>query len=120
MTNDYAAGQSDARPWGDWAVLDAGPGYAVKRIRVKPGGRLSLQRHKHRGEHWMVVAGQPSVVIGEATRTLAAGEHVDIDIGVVHRIENFGAETAVIIEIQRGATLREDDIERLEDVYGRS
>lgn len=118
--NEYKAGQHDSRPWGDWLVLDAAPGYAVKRIRVHPGGRLSLQKHRHRAEHWVVVAGRPRVTIGTAVRELAPGKSVDIDIGDVHRIENAGREDAVIIEIQRGTTLREDDIERLEDVYGRA
>jgi mannose-6-phosphate isomerase-like protein (cupin superfamily) len=118
--NDYAAGQRDRRPWGDWEVLDAGPGYAVKRIRVTPGGRLSLQKHQHRAEHWVVVEGVARVTIGAAVRDLAAGQSVDIDIGEVHRIENGGTETVVIIELQRGAVLREDDIERIEDVYGRT
>jgi mannose-6-phosphate isomerase-like protein (cupin superfamily) len=120
LVNDYAAGQRDLRPWGDWEVLDAGPGYAVKRIRVSPGGRLSLQKHQHRAEHWVVVAGVARVTVGADVRALAAGQSVDIDIGAVHRIENAGAETVVIIELQRGAVLREDDIERIEDVYGRT
>jgi mannose-6-phosphate isomerase-like protein (cupin superfamily) len=120
LVNDYAAGQRDSRPWGDWEVLDAGPGYAVKRIRVAPGGRLSLQKHQHRAEHWVVVEGVARVTIGTAVRDLAAGQSVDIDIGDVHRIENGGTEMVVIIELQRGAVLREDDIERIEDVYGRT
>ncbi len=119
MINDYAAGQRDTRPWGDWEVLDAAPGYAVKRIRVSPGGRLSLQKHEHRAEHWVVVEGVARVTVGTDVRELVAGQSVDIDIGDVHRIENGGTETVVIIELQRGAVLREDDIERIEDIYGR-
>ncbi len=118
--NDYAVGQQDTRPWGDWAVLDAGPHYAVKRIRVHPGGRLSLQRHKHRVEHWVVVAGQARVTVDQRVLDLAPGESVDIGPGAVHRMENHGTVDMVLIELQRGAILREDDIERLEDVYGRS
>jgi mannose-1-phosphate guanylyltransferase/mannose-6-phosphate isomerase len=118
--NEYEAGQRDTRPWGDWEVLDAGHRYAVKRIRVSPGGRLSLQKHAHRAEHWVVVAGSPKVTIREEARMLSAGEAVDIDIGDVHRIENPGDVEAVIIEIQRGDILREGDIERIEDIYGRS
>ena len=72
--NDYAAGQSDRRPWGDWAVLDAGPGFAVKRIRVIPGGVLSLQRHQHRAEQWTVVAGTARVTRNTETIDLLAGE----------------------------------------------
>jgi mannose-1-phosphate guanylyltransferase/mannose-6-phosphate isomerase len=117
--NDYAVGQRDTRPWGDWEVLDVGDRYAVKRIRVAPGGRLSLQRHAHRREHWAIVAGAARVTIGNEVRALQTGETVDIDVGTIHRIENEGSIDAVLIEIQRGDTLRETDIERIEDVYGR-
>jgi mannose-6-phosphate isomerase-like protein (cupin superfamily) len=117
--NEYVAGQKDSRPWGDWEVLDAGEGYAVKRIRVLPGGRLSLQMHEHRAEHWVVVSGAPHVTVGERVFDLAPGQSVDIDIGEVHRIENPGHETVVIVELQRGAVLREGDIVRIEDRYGR-
>ncbi|HTW26515.1 MAG TPA: phosphomannose isomerase type II C-terminal cupin domain [Acetobacteraceae bacterium] len=117
--NRYAAGESDRRPWGDWAVLDAGPGYTVKRIRVIPGGILSLQRHRHRGEHWTVVAGIARVTLNEETFEVRAGHSVTIGIGDIHRIQNPGSEEVVFIEVQHGAHLAEDDIERLEDVYGR-
>ena len=120
FVNEYAAGQRDSRPWGDWAVLDAGPYYAVKRIRVHPGGRLSLQRHQHRVEHWVVVSGRALVTVDERVLDLAPGESVDIGPGAVHRMENHGEIDMVLIELQRGAILREDDIERLEDHYGRS
>ena len=118
--NDYAAGQADSRPWGDWAVLDAGPGYAVKRIRVIPGGILSLQRHQHRAEQWTIVAGTARVTRNAETLDLAAGQHCTIGLHDVHRIANPGAEPLVFIEVQTGRELREDDIERLEDSYGRS
>lgn len=118
--NEYSAGQTDRRPWGDWAVLDAAPGYAVKRIRVSPGGRLSLQRHRHRVEHWFIVAGRATVTRNAERLSLGVGEAVDFAMGDVHRVENDEAEELVFIEVQRGAILREDDIERLEDIYGRS
>ncbi len=116
----YAAGDSDLRPWGRWTVLEAGPGYAVKRIEVKPGGRLSLQRHRHRAEQWVVVAGTALVTLDAAQFELAPGGTVHIATGQVHRVENRGAEDVVFIEVQTGATLDENDIERLEDIYGRA
>jgi mannose-1-phosphate guanylyltransferase/mannose-6-phosphate isomerase len=118
--NDYAAGQSDRRPWGDWAVLDAGPGFAVKRIRVVPGGVLSLQRHQHRAEQWTVVAGIARVTRNAETIDLLAGESIGIGLGDIHRLANPGRTDAVVIEVQTGRELREDDIERLEDRYGRA
>lgn len=118
--NDYAAGQSDRRPWGDWAVLDAGPGFAVKRIRVVPGGVLSLQRHQHRAEQWTVVSGTARVTRNTETIELMAGESIGIGLGDIHRIANPGSTDMVFIEVQTGRDLREDDIERLEDSYGRA
>ncbi len=120
LHNDYVAGQSDARPWGDWAVLDAAPGYAVKRIRVHPGGVLSLQRHQHRAEQWTVVAGHARVTRNDEVLEVGPGESVAIGLGDIHRVANPGAADLVFIEVQTGARLREDDIERLEDSYGRA
>src|SRR5271154_2019959 len=115
--NDYAAGQSDRRPWGDWAVLDAGPGFAVKRIRVVPGGILSLQRHQHRAEQWTIVSGAARVTRNTDTLDLRAGESIGIGLGDIHRIANPGSADLTFIEVQTGPDLREDDIERLEDSY---
>lgn len=120
FVNDYAVGQSDRRPWGDWAVIDAGPGFAVKRIRVAPGGILSLQRHQHRAEVWTVVAGTARVTRNAESFDVPSGASVAIGLGDVHRVQNTGAADMVFIEVQTGAVLREDDIERLEDTYGRS
>jgi mannose-6-phosphate isomerase-like protein (cupin superfamily) len=117
--NDYVAGMRDSRPWGDWEVLDAGPGYTVKRIRVVPGGVLSLQRHEHRAEQWTIVAGIARITRNTEQLDLLAGESIGIARGDVHRIANPGAEDMVFIEVQTGRELREDDIERLEDRYGR-
>ncbi len=116
----YATGQSDRRPWGDWAVLDCGPGFVVKRIRVVPGGRLSLQRHQHRAEQWTVVAGTARVTVDAVQFDVPTGQSVNVPLRAVHRLENLGEEHVVFIEVQHGALLSEDDIERLEDVYGRS
>lgn len=120
MRNDYRAGQADKRPWGDWAVLDAGPGFCVKRITVTPGGILSLQKHQHRAEHWVVVSGQARVTRDAETLNLGPDQSVYLKRGTVHRIANPGTEDLIFIEVQTGAELREDDIERLEDTYGRT
>lgn len=119
LRNDYAAGQHDARPWGEWTVLDVGPGYAVKRMRVIAGGVLSLQRHRHRAEQWTIVAGQARITRNAETFDLSAGQSITIGLGDIHRIANPGASDMVFIEVQTGRELREDDIERLEDRYGR-
>jgi mannose-6-phosphate isomerase-like protein (cupin superfamily) len=118
--NSYQIGQQDHRPWGHWAVLDAGPGYCVKRIRVSPGGVLSLQRHAHRAERWTVVSGSLRVTRNQEQFSLLATESADIARGDLHRMANHGLQDAVVIEVQIGHRLREDDIERLEDRYGRT
>ena len=115
----YAPGQSDTRPWGEWRVIDVGPGYVVKRITVRPGQRLSLQRHRHRDEQWLIVAGTAQVVRGGETFRLDVGGTTRIAREEVHRVTNPGAVDVVFIEVQLGTLLSEDDIERLEDVYGR-
>ncbi len=116
----YRIGESDTRPWGTWKVVETGPGFAVKRIRVIPGGRLSLQRHQHRAEHWIVVAGTAQVTCDAHVFALPAGEATFLPRGCVHRLENLTEADVEIIEVQMGAILEETDIERLEDVYGRS
>ena len=117
--NDYAVGQNDRRPWGDWAVVDVGEAFCVKRIRVAPGGVLSLQRHTHRSEVWTVVAGSARVTRDGETFDLVAGESANIPLNAVHRVQNVTGDDMVFVEVQTGAVLREDDIERLEDNYGR-
>jgi mannose-6-phosphate isomerase len=107
------------RPWGSWQVLDEGPGYKVKRINVAPGRRLSYQTHARRSEHWVVVAGVATCTLGNEVVTLQAGESVGVAIGTAHRISNLGTDELVIVEVQRGGYLHEDDIVRLEDDYGR-
>ena len=110
---------TETRPWGAFYVLDEGAGFKVKRIVVKPQGRLSLQSHKHRSEHWAVVSGEATVTVGEAVQTLTRGKSVDIPQGFVHRLENFGTGDVELIEVQYGDYLGEDDIVRYEDVYAR-
>lgn len=120
MANSYTVGASDVRPWGKWIVVDAGAGFAVKRITVNSGGVLSLQRHRHRAESWTIVAGVAEVTLGGESFTAMAGETVEVPRGQVHRIANTSAEPVVFIEVQMGGTLDENDIERLEDRYGRT
>jgi mannose-6-phosphate isomerase-like protein (cupin superfamily) len=115
----YCPGDSDERPWGRWRVLDVGPGFAVKRITVAPGGILSLQLHRHRAEHWFVAAGTARVTLGEREFEVPAGGHVDVPVGTAHRVANPGREPLELIEVQHGERLDEADIVRLEDRYGR-
>jgi mannose-1-phosphate guanylyltransferase len=107
------------RPWGKYDLIDYGDRYQVKRIMVKPGAALSLQKHQHRAEHWIVVVGTAKVTKGEEILLLAENESVYIPIGVVHALENPGKVDLELIEIQSGSYLGEDDITRLQDRYGR-
>ena len=110
---------SDQRPWGSFTVLDETPRYKVKRIEVFHEKRLSYQRHEHRSEHWMVVAGTAKVTLDGRDMILESGQTVDIPARSAHRIENVGNVPMVFIEIQTGSYFGEDDIERLQDDYGR-
>jgi mannose-1-phosphate guanylyltransferase len=107
------------RPWGTFTILEEQDGYKIKRIEVKPRKRLSLQRHKYRNEHWIVVSGQATVTINEETFLLEQNESTYIKAGDVHRLLNDTDELLVIIEAQVGSYTGEDDIERLEDDYNR-
>ncbi len=109
----------DRRPWGMFETLAQGDRFQVKRIVVKPGGILSLQSHHHRAEHWIVVAGTAKVTINSEVKLLSENESVYIPLGAVHRMENPGKVPMVLIEVQTGSYLGEDDIVRLEDVYDR-
>ena len=108
------------RPWGNYERLDIGGLYQVKRIVVKPGGVLSLQRHRHRAEHWVVVEGRAEVTIDRQIETLGPNQSVYVPLGAVHRLANRGTEPVVLIEVQTGDYLGEDDIERLADDYNRA
>jgi len=119
QVNEYHAGDSDKRPWGRWAVTAAGDGYAVKQIEVAPGHTLSLQKHEHRAEHWVIVQGRAEVTVDGKVSRLGAKDAVYIPQEAVHRIANVGDDMLVFIEVQVGDELRESDIERLEDQYGR-
>lgn len=108
------------RPWGSFEQLVADDGFQVKLIRVRPGGKLSLQFHHHRSEHWVVVAGTAQVTLGDERRRVEVNGYVHIPLGSIHRVENTAAVELILIEVQTGAYLGEDDIVRIEDIYGRS
>jgi mannose-1-phosphate guanylyltransferase len=107
------------RPWGTYTVLEEGEHFKIKRIVVNPGAKLSLQLHHYRSEHWVVVSGEAQVVNGDKTITLAINESTYIPAGAKHRLMNVGTAPLAVIEVQTGDYLGEDDIVRLEDVYGR-
>jgi mannose-1-phosphate guanylyltransferase / mannose-6-phosphate isomerase len=108
------------RPWGSYESIDMGEGFQVKRLILLPGASISLQRHRHRSEHWVVVRGTAEVTRDEDTFELRANESSYIPVGAVHRLRNPGEEALHIIEVQCGDYLGEDDIERFEDIYGRA
>lgn len=108
-----------ARPWGWYDSIDMGKRFQVKRIGVKPGASLSLQKHHHRAEHWIVVKGTAEVTLGEKTFLLSENQSTYIPIGAIHRLKNPGRMELEMIEVQSGEYLGEDDIVRLEDIYGR-
>lgn len=127
VTSLKAAGRSEAsahgeeqRPWGSFKVLHEAAGCKVKEIVVIPGGRLSLQSHRHRAEHWVVVAGTAKITVDDDVLVLGPNQSVHIPLGAKHRMENPGVEPMHLIEVQCGAYLGEDDIIRYDDVYGRS
>lgn len=110
---------SDNRPWGRWEEYLNEPGYRVKRIMVHPGKRLSLQKHEHREEHWVIVQGEGKFTLNEEVTRIQKGDRLHIKLGDVHRLENDRDEYLVLIEVQLGICL-EDDIQRLEDDFGRA
>ncbi|MDR0588736.1 MAG: mannose-1-phosphate guanylyltransferase/mannose-6-phosphate isomerase [Burkholderiales bacterium] len=115
----YKHHRSVQRPWGSYTVLEEGDGFKIKRIVVNPGAKLSLQSHRHRSEHWVVVAGSAIVVNGDERLNLSGGQSTYITVGSKHRLENPGTIPLVVIEVQTGSYLGEDDIVRYEDQYGR-
>ena len=108
------------RPWGTYTVLEDTPGYKIKRIEVKPGKRLSLQKHFHRNEHWIVVSGTATVTVGNETRYVRPNESTYIKMGELHRLENEGKIPVVLIEAQVGEYTGEDDIVRIDDDFKRA
>lgn len=115
MKNEF-----DERPWGNYTVLDEGEQFKVKRIEVLPEKRLSYQKHRRRAEHWFVVRGTAKVTLNDREILVKTGEAIDIALGDAHRVENPDAEELLVfIETQTGDYFGEDDIERLEDDFGR-
>lgn len=109
-----------ARPWGTYTVLEEGPGYKIKKIVVEPGQKLSLQWHDHRAEHWVVIEGTAKVTCGDRILEMRPNESTFIPQGERHRLENPGNVPLIIIEVQTGSYVGEDDITRIDDIYGRS
>jgi mannose-1-phosphate guanylyltransferase len=116
----YRVHRTVMRPWGTYTVLEGGEGYKIKRIEVKPGAALSLQMHHHRSEHWVVVSGTARVVCDENEFLVMTNESTYIPAGKKHRVDNPGMLALVMIEVQSGAYLGEDDIVRFSDIYGRA
>ncbi len=115
----YLTHRTVIRPWGSYTILEEGPCFKIKRIVVNPGASLSLQTHAKRSEHWVVVSGSALVVNGDKTYTLNINESTFVAIGAKHRLSNPNQEPLIIIEVQTGQYLGEDDIVRLDDTYGR-
>jgi mannose-6-phosphate isomerase len=110
---------ADHRPWGYFKVLSDEKSHKVKRILIYPGKRLSLQRHHQRSEHWYILNGEALITLNDRTLKVHEGQSIDIQQEELHRIENTGSNDLIFIEIQRGDYFGEDDIERLEDDFGR-
>jgi len=118
MPTERESGEN--RPWGSYVILDEGHDYKVKRIEVLPGKRLSYQRHRQRAEHWFVVRGTAKVTLNGDEILVPAGSAIDIGLEVAHRVENpHDSDPLVFVETQTGTYFGEDDIERLEDDFGR-
>ena len=114
-------GEYSERPWGNYTVLDDDePDHKVKRLVVHPGKRLSYQRHAQRSEHWFIVAGTAEVTLDGVETVLRAGDAIDIPLHAAHRIASVGDDDVVLIEVQHGTYFGEDDIERIEDDFGRA
>lgn len=118
--NQKTIAATELRPWGSFTVLEEGRGYKIKRIEVKPNHRLSLQMHHHRSEHWIVVSGTAKVICGENEHILHSNQSTYVPQCTPHRLENPGVIPLVLIEVQNGEYLGEDDIIRFQDDYSRT
>lgn len=116
----YFSNRTTCRPWGTYTILEEGEGFKIKRIVVKPGGKLSLQMHLHRNEHWVVVSGTATIIVGEEEKLIHTNQSSYISAGIPHRLMNTGKIDLVLIEVQTGEYLGEDDIVRFDDTYGRT
>jgi mannose-6-phosphate isomerase len=112
--------EHDERPWGSYTVLEDAADHKVKTISVRAGKRLSYQRHERRSEHWFFVSGRGAVMLDGATIEVSPGSAIDIPAGLAHRVSSDGPAALVFIEVQHGEYFGEDDIERLEDDFGRA
>ena len=117
--SEHALHREVHRPWGSYDGIERGEGFQVKRLTIKPGASISLQLHHRRAEHWVVVAGTARITLGDEVFTLQANQSTYIPVGVKHRLENPGSEPLIIVEVQTGEYLGEDDIVRFDDRYGR-
>ena len=108
-----------SKPWGSFQVIEVGEKYIIKRMIVKPGGKLSLQSHQHRAEHWIVVKGEAEVTIEEDITILHSGEYILVPLHAKHRLANNYSEDLVVIEVWYGDNLDEEDITRYDDIYNR-
>ncbi len=113
------ADDQSQRPWGRYEILSESDSHKVKKIWVNPGKRLSYQRHEKRAEHWFIVHGDARITLNGDIFEMGAGDSIDIEIGELHRIENIGSIDLVFVEVQTGTYFGEDDIERIEDDFGR-
>lgn len=116
----WPAASAEVRPWGHFVVLAAESDHKVKRIVVSSGQRLSMQRHRYRSEHWLIIRGEAVVTREDEEIHLSAGQAIDIPAGTWHRVANPGQADLVLIEVQRGERFDEEDIERAEDDFGRA
>lgn len=120
VTTPKSVAATELRPWGSFTVLEEGSRYKIKRIEVKPGHRLSLQMHHHRSEHWIVVSGTARVTCGDQETLLTANQSTYVPPCTSHRLENSGVIPLILIEVQNGEYLGEDDIVRFQDDYARA
>lgn len=115
----YKINEIGERPWGTWKCIAVGDGFIAKLITVKPHASLSLQMHDFRSEHWIVVAGTPTITIGDTKKEYGFGQSVDIPVKTKHRLENLTNDMVSVLEVQMGDILDENDIIRFEDAYNR-
>lgn len=115
----YKPNEVGERPWGTWKCIAVGDKYIAKLITVNPRASLSLQMHDFRDEHWIVIAGKPTITVGDVVKEYVFGQYVDIPVKTKHRLENLTSEPVSVLEVQMGDVLDENDITRLEDIYNR-
>jgi len=120
QSTPYKTGDCSQRPWGSWVIIACGTSYVVKEIVIIPGARISLQRHRYRQETWVIIQGTAEVTLGDSNFIKPVGSAITVPTGMPHRVANVGSTPLIIVEVQQGPQLIEDDIERLDDDYGRA